>query len=240
MPKLRTTLGQLAKLPAERKTRPTSDYVCATYRRRKANGLCTTCGGLRGNSSSTADCSACLTAKRKDRRAARTEIRKLWRETGCCQACGAVLDRNGARCNRCLLQQRSRSVSRATERAAAGLCYRCSSKLTENGYDVCLGAAYPQCGKCYFRNMAKLHLGSADRWTVLSGLFKRQHGRCAYTGENLVLGLTASLDHIVPISKGGRSVASNLQWVTKIVNHAKNNMDHVEFVSMCKRVAENH
>lgn len=83
-------------------------------------------------------------------------------------------------------------------------------------------------------------LGSKKRWEEIGLLFESQGGRCAYTGDQIVLGEWASLDHIVPSSKNGSNDISNLQWVTFEINAAKSNMSHAEFVEMCCKVAALH
>lgn len=66
-------------------------------------------------------------------------------------------------------------------------------------------------------------------------LIKRSEYRCALTGRRLEP-KDASLDHIVPVSKGGAHVMSNLQIVHKQINQAKGTMTGSEFVAMCREV----
>lgn len=56
---------------------------------------------------------------------------------------------------------------------------------------------------------------------------------CALTGVALVPGDGASLDHIVPRSRGGTSAPSNLRWVTTDANTAKGALSDAEFLVMC-------
>ena len=44
-------------------------------------------------------------------------------------------------------------------------------------------------------------------------LLSTQGGVCPYTKKKLTIGDNASLDHRVPVSKGGNNHLSNLQWV---------------------------
>lgn len=66
-------------------------------------------------------------------------------------------------------------------------------------------------------------------------LLDYQKKRCALTGIELTPE-TASLDHNVPISKGGRHELSNVQITTKVVNQAKGSQTGDEFVAMCRAV----
>jgi hypothetical protein len=79
--------------------------------------------------------------------------------------------------------------------------------------------------------------------TYAWGLFLKQRGLCALSGERLVLNPsslarganTASLDRI-DSAKG--YVAGNVQWVHKVVNDLKSNMVQEDFVLWCKRIAD--
>jgi 5-methylcytosine-specific restriction endonuclease McrA len=59
---------------------------------------------------------------------------------------------------------------------------------------------------------------------------------CALTGWELKPA-TASLDHILPVSRGGGHSVENLQVLDYRVNKAKGTMTTAEFVSMCHAVA---
>jgi 5-methylcytosine-specific restriction endonuclease McrA len=67
-------------------------------------------------------------------------------------------------------------------------------------------------------------------------LLERQGYRCALTGEELTPS-TASLDHCVPVSRGGTHGIDNVQIVTQKVNAAKNTMTNEEFIAVCRAVA---
>jgi 5-methylcytosine-specific restriction endonuclease McrA len=60
----------------------------------------------------------------------------------------------------------------------------------------------------------------------------KQGGICPYTGKILSLGKDASVDHIVPKSRGGSTELSNLQWVYYQVNFMKGDMFHEEFLEL--------
>lgn len=66
-------------------------------------------------------------------------------------------------------------------------------------------------------------------------LLKRQKYRCALTGEKLAPD-TASLDHIIPVSRGGKSYLGNAQVLDATVNRAKHTMTNDEFIAMCRQV----
>jgi 5-methylcytosine-specific restriction endonuclease McrA len=67
-------------------------------------------------------------------------------------------------------------------------------------------------------------------------LLERQRYRCALTGRELTPG-EATIDHVVPMSKGGSDCASNAQIIIAEVNRAKGQMSNVDFVKLCVDVA---
>jgi 5-methylcytosine-specific restriction endonuclease McrA len=67
-------------------------------------------------------------------------------------------------------------------------------------------------------------------------LIECQGHRCALTGRKL-RPETASLDHIIPISRGGSHCIANAQVLHKDVNRAKGTLTNDEFVTLCRQVA---
>ena len=67
-------------------------------------------------------------------------------------------------------------------------------------------------------------------------LLERQTYRCALSGRELTPE-TASLDHCLPLSRGGAHDISNVQVLDFQVNSAKGTMTIDEFVAMCRDVA---
>jgi hypothetical protein len=56
-----------------------------------------------------------------------------------------------------------------------------------------------------------------------------QEKKCAITGIELIPGKTASIDHIIPLCKGGTNDKSNLRFVHVSMNAFKNDLDEEEF-----------
>jgi 5-methylcytosine-specific restriction endonuclease McrA len=67
-------------------------------------------------------------------------------------------------------------------------------------------------------------------------LIERQDFRCALSGRTLTPE-TASLDHIVPLSRNGSHELSNLWVVDHLVNAAKGSLTVEEFVGLCREIA---
>ena len=62
--------------------------------------------------------------------------------------------------------------------------------------------------------------------------------RCELSGAKLSPDMF-SLDHIVPLARGGSHDASNIQFVHPVINAMKGTLSVQEFVGWCKLVAEN-
>lgn len=62
---------------------------------------------------------------------------------------------------------------------------------------------------------------------IRQALAVAQSGRCGLTG--MPYGDRPELDHIVPVSAGGRSTQDNLHWTHPAANRAKGNMTVAEF-----------
>ena len=72
-----------------------------------------------------------------------------------------------------------------------------------------------------------------DLWKIA----KKQKLRCALTNEKLTLE-NISLDHVIPKSKGGLNIISNLRLILHPINIARQNMTDERFVNMCKSVVD--
>jgi 5-methylcytosine-specific restriction endonuclease McrA len=71
---------------------------------------------------------------------------------------------------------------------------------------------------------------------MIMEMIEHQQFRCALSNRELTPE-TASLDHIVPLSRGGSHDLSNLWVVDHKVNTAKGTLTVEEFVSLCRDVA---
>lgn len=68
-------------------------------------------------------------------------------------------------------------------------------------------------------------------------LLQQQHYRCALSGRELTPD-NCSLDHVVPVSRGGSHTLDNVHLVVREVNAAKGTMSQDEFIAMCIDVVE--
>lgn len=70
-----------------------------------------------------------------------------------------------------------------------------------------------------------------DLWSIA----KKQKLICPLTGEKLT-SQNISVDHIIPISRGGTNHPSNIQLITHQANTVKNNMNLIELFEFCQTV----
>lgn len=68
-------------------------------------------------------------------------------------------------------------------------------------------------------------------------LIEDQEYKCRLSGIELTPN-TASLDHVIPVSKGGEHVVSNVAWVHSEINRMKGQLSVDEFISLCVKVAQ--
>jgi 5-methylcytosine-specific restriction endonuclease McrA len=143
-----------------------------------------------------------------------------------CPTCGGLNESgNVSRCDRCSLVRAERRMARIE----SGTCIQCKSPAVAAIY--CMHHWFTRIGHQWGHTVAN---GGVD---MIKRLWAKQKGRCALTGDVLVPGgKRASLDHIVPRTRGGDSSESNLQWVTYESNRAKNDMTDDELVAWCKKV----
>lgn len=76
---------------------------------------------------------------------------------------------------------------------------------------------------------------SAIKLRSVLRLLEQQGHRCALTGRQLTPEV-ASLDHVVPVERGGNHCIENAQILHKEVNRAKHTMTNEEFVALCYEV----
>ncbi len=147
-----------------------------------------------------------------------------------CSRCAGTRDSKHKACTKCRVEMRALSTNLRNSKRDRGLCVQCGAiKDAPDGI---------YCTKCILCIAARRWLGESKKWSDLKALLEKQNYRCAYTGDILVLGGNASVDHIVPRSRGGENIIDNLQWVTWQVNRCKTDMTHDEFVNMCSIVSE--
>ena len=115
-----------------------------------------------------------------------------------------------------------------------GLCSSCK--------EIRLPNSKIYCEKHYLQQKSKTHFKTTKLWAELLELYISQDKKCAMTGDDLILGLNDSLDHITPTSKTDSKYSKdmyNLRWVTRQVNTVKNDLSDFELIELLEKIKNN-
>lgn len=147
-------------------------------------------------------------------------------ERGECRSCGKLSDRGqGKKCSPCVNSFSSRRRSHIEK----GFC---SSGATCKERAL---SGITQCQRHWMMSVARNH--KVERH-MLERIWDRQNGLCVLTGDDLVPGRNASLDHEIPKSLGGESSEENLRWVTTSVNGFRGTHSDGELLILCEKVVK--
>lgn len=132
-------------------------------------------------------------------------------------------------------RHRRNRYSATRDRLSKGLCKHCLSTRLPNHKNYCELHYINSLSNCHFKGK---NIDYMDITIKLQAKLHNQNYICPYTGETLILGLNAHLEHILPVSRFPeyRYDLDNLEWVIKEVNQAKYNLTKDEFIIMCKRI----
>ncbi len=67
-------------------------------------------------------------------------------------------------------------------------------------------------------------------------IWKQQKGKCYFTGIPLIPGETSSIEHLIPISRGGTNNENNIKFVHLTINCMKRDMTEEEFKEHLKEL----
>lgn len=196
------------------------EYEKQDRERRKEKGLCQKCPNK-----AVEGCVYCeihLSGRRKYAKI-KSDKRIV---SGLCTNCGNEKNENKRLCNNCFQKQKETQRIEYLERQQSKNCVYCGKlpSLTKVN----------SCKLCFFKNLSANHFRSRSRYQELINLFDSQNGLCAITGFELILGDNASLDHILPLSKGGTHDISNLRFVHLWINFVKLDKLDEEFIPELK------
>ncbi len=171
------------------------------------------------------DCRLCKTQRQRER----IEQSKL---KGLCVRCDEPNDRlPKLLCSSCQAKNSPAVRAARQKRLAQGLCYLCGKNPQLAG---------KLCIPCWWKAFCQNALGDAKRVAEMQGLWEKQNHRCALSWRGLTLGVDASIDHIIPRSKGGTDEIINLRWVHRWVNWGRSNLSDEEYVSLSRDVVKMH
>lgn len=175
------------------------------YEQNKLNNICVRCG-KRPPEKNKHMCEECLNYIGNHFKNTRIKRKK----TGLCAECGQPAIKNNlceAHSKKRIIQIRQNKEKRKLRRSA-GLCENCGNvNVLSRHIDKTI-----YCESCYLKTMSRKHFGTSFHWKDLKQLFEKNH-ICPYTGNNLKLGVNASLDHKIPKNAGGDNSLENLQFI---------------------------
>lgn len=169
-------------------------------------------------------------------------IRAKRKADGLCYDCGKRPPLQGKEaCLECNEQYRKSRVIKETRYLANGMCPQCGKNpLMEHLNPE--SSSWKFCETCFFKRFSLQNFGKTSLWEELKHLMESQRYKCSYTGEPLLLGVNASVDHRLPKSKYPelKNDLGNIQWVTTTVNRMKRDLLPEEFLAVVKAIHEYH
>lgn len=148
---------------------------------------------------------------------------------GVCKECYRSYHNNYAAANQSKLAV-TRSFNR-NSRELKGLCRYCKLEAIPNKR---------VCEKHYIIDISSKTLGVGNI-DIAKELLRRFHENpyCPYTGDPLMLGVNAHLDHILSLKNRPdlKGDIDNVEWVSETANLSKNGFNKDEFIKFCKLVS---
>ncbi len=159
---------------------------------------------------------------------ARYNQRKI---NGLCVICGKnYANENRVLCQDCKEKQAIDQKKRRQEKFKFGICQDCPNPFTVNN---------KYCFSCWVRTLCNAHSIKLEYIDDIIVKFSTQNELCYYTNKLLVPGENASMEHLIPRSRGGSDEPNNIVWCDKRVNLCKGNMTEIEFIELCKLITQN-
>lgn len=205
-----------------------TEYSKILYHTRKSTGLCTRCGCERGLDATPTKCRKCA-----DNRNNKYIYHSRLILNGTCVSCWTkpALDT----CTRCQQCNDKRHRSRKEERQHKiknGICIRCKDPAVDR---------LQFCEKHYFYTKS-LYLFNTTRYSDrLKDLLISQQYKCHYSGIPLKIGVNATIDHVIPVSRAPHlsKDINNMIWCDWRINEVKNSMTPEELYALCRLILDN-
>ncbi len=197
------------------------------YYKWKSLGLCPSCGHKKDNENYFR-CNKCV----KDSNRRNLERTLKFNNLGLCRLCGKNKDNKLNMCDSCRRKENARAKQKVLNYIKNKLCITCA-KPAEILNKYCL------CRVCWFKRIASSRTKNIGNWEVIKNKLENQNYICFYSGRKLIIGKNASLDHIIPKTRGGSDDINNLHWIDITVNKMKNNMNEKEFYQIIKDLYNN-
>ena len=210
----------------------------------KEQGICVDCC-CRPSQNGKCKCDICAERNRKNT----ALLKEKRKDQGKCLKCGCDIQTNTKWCDLCKKEQREIGKLLRNNRKENNLCVKCGKskpcncsatmkEIRENfrkeGKCIYCGTINDNnnsaCDICILKGIATNNLKNRKLWLKIKELLEKQQFICPYSGIKLILGINASIDHIVPKSKGGNNEIENLQWVHLWINLMKKDSEEQDFV----------
>lgn len=203
---------------------------------RISNGLCKECGTPRGEGGTSIRCIKCAKDAARRSTIRTSSLRALWKNgEKVCSSCGKHNEdykdfKNCKSCRTYSKNYRESNLERTTERKIKnGICRCCSKPSIKK-----------RCKSCWTKDLLRKHGINVNLWEVFWKKLEDQKFTCFYTGIEIFPEINASLDHIIPKSKGGTNDLNNLVWCDRKINSFKNDNDYESLIKICSLILENH
>jgi len=206
-----------------------------TQQLRIDEGLCKDCGQPRGINGTTIRCRICANDASTRASNSKKKKRDFWLlNDDLCNQCGKEKDIKFQLCEDCKEKARERYsntfLEQKEQRILNNVCWMCGKSCF---FDSRL------CQKHWLKSLLEKYKFDLNQQNLLFVKLEKQNFECFYTGVKLTPGTNCSIDHIEPRSKNGKiNDPDNCVWVDRKINMIKNNMNHIEFVDLCKQIAQ--
>jgi len=137
-------------------------------------------------------------------------------------------------CIECGVKLTTKNWHRSIQKQGWRLCKQCYNKRTVKAAQK-LRKVNPLKYKAYdLRHVYKGDIETSD----LEIMWESQKGKCNICKSKLNIN-SFHVDHIYPISLGGKTEIENLQFLCEMCNRGKFNWSDEEYIAHCKKVAIN-
>jgi 5-methylcytosine-specific restriction endonuclease McrA len=121
-------------------------------------------------------------------------------------------------------------------RTDSTVCRACGKPKENKEFSQWISPDFNYCIFCFFKRASYDHFRTMKYWQQLANIFLIQRGRCAISGRPLLIGDNVSLDHRIPLSRGGRAELANVWWVATLINVMKNDRFLHEFLAIYRQI----
>jgi len=201
---------------------------------RKKMNLCRQCGAKKNDNLSL--CPRCRTSTYESiKKLNKRKFEENRCNIGTCKNKRLV---NNRLCETHRLKELKKEKKRDLKLINNGLCTACGSEEYMNSYKDKSNIRSKFCQTCYLKIISVRHFGTVSKWKELFNILVEQNYICPFTGDQIILGINDSIDHIFPKGKypeKSKDIA-NLRWIIRIANSMKYNLLDEEFMLLIEKI----